>query len=67
MRIADSKFRKSRLVPLHGSTVEILRNMTPSGIACLYGGRALTSFARNATVVSTQGKSVVFSTPFPER
>ena len=26
IRIADSKFRKSRLVPLHGSTVEILRD-----------------------------------------
>lgn len=26
IRIADSKFRKSRLVPLHSSTLEILRN-----------------------------------------
>jgi integrase len=26
IRIADSKFRKTRLVPLHASTVEILRN-----------------------------------------
>ena len=67
-RSANTKFGKSRLIPLHASSLKSSPITAIAGIVCSQAGRPLTSFLSPAVVDgSMKAKSVAPFTRFPGR
>jgi integrase len=67
LTIRHSKFGKSRLIPLHASSIKILSEYGPAGIGCSLIGSRRTSFVPVLMDGLMRGKFVAPSTESPGR